>query len=160
MAHLTLLGALHTKISLLLFTTLLKGTTEDEVVGCPHWLSAYEFERTLRQWGTGKPGVLQSMGLQSQTQLSDYITTTTQTSGKKNTWGPQFACPQGTEFLPTVSPSPRADQIRSVAQSCPTLCDPMNRSTPGLPVHHQPPEFTETHVHRVGDGIQPSHPHI
>ena len=37
--------------------------------------------------------------------------------------------------------------IRSVAQSCPTLCDPMNRSTPGLPVHHQLPEFTETHVH-------------
>ena len=51
-----------------------------------------------------------------------------------------------------------SDQIRSVAQSCPTLCDPMNRSTPGLPVHHQPPEFTETHVHRVSDAIQPSHP--
>ena len=48
--------------------------------------------------------------------------------------------------------------IRSVAQSCPTLCDPMNRSTPGLPVHHQLPEFTETHVHRVSDAIQPSHP--
>ena len=41
-----------------------------------------------------------------------------------------------------------SDQIRSVAQSCPTLCDPMNRSTPGLPVHHQLPEFTETHVHQ------------
>ena len=40
-----------------------------------------------------------------------------------------------------------SDQIRSVAQSCPTLCDPMNRSTPGLPVHHQLPEFTQTHVH-------------
>ena len=39
------------------------------------------------------------------------------------------------------------DQVRSVAQSCPTLCDPMDRSTPGLPVHHQLPEFTETHVH-------------
>ena len=50
------------------------------------------------------------------------------------------------------------DQIRSVAQSCPTLCDPMNRSMPGLPVHHQPPEFTQTHVHRVSDAIQPSHP--
>ena len=50
------------------------------------------------------------------------------------------------------------DQIRSVAQSCPTLCDPMNRSTPGLPVHHQLPEFTQTHVHRVSDAIQPSHP--
>ena len=49
-------------------------------------------------------------------------------------------------------------QFSSVAQSCPTLCDPMNRSTPGLPVHHQLPEFTETHVHRVSDAIQPSHP--
>ena len=49
------------------------------------------------------------------------------------------------------------DQIRSVSQSCPTLYDPMNRSTPGLPVHHQLPEFTETHIHRVSDAIQPSH---
>ena len=46
----------------------------------------------------------------------------------------------------------------SVPQSCPTLCDPMNRSTPGLPVHHQLPEFTQTHVHQVGDAIQPSRP--
>ena len=46
----------------------------------------------------------------------------------------------------------------SVAQSCPTLCDPMNRSTPGLPVHHQFLESTQTHVHRVDDAIQPSHP--
>ena len=52
----------------------------------------------------------------------------------------------------------RSDQIRSVAQSCPTLCDPMNHSTPGLPVHHQLPEFTQTHVHRVSDTIQLSHP--
>ena len=52
----------------------------------------------------------------------------------------------------------QSDQIRSVAQSCPTLCDPMNRSTPGLPVHHQLLEFTQTHVHRVSDDIQPSHP--
>jgi len=49
-------------------------------------------------------------------------------------------------------------QFSSVAQSCPTLCNPMNCSTPGLPVHHQLPEFTQTHVHRVGDAIQPSHP--
>ena len=49
-------------------------------------------------------------------------------------------------------------QFSSVAQSCPALCDPMNRSTPGLPVHHQLPEFTQTHIHQVGDAIQPSHP--
>ena len=49
-------------------------------------------------------------------------------------------------------------QFSSVAQLCPTLCDPMNRSMPGLPVHHKLPEFTQTHVHRVCDAIQPSHP--
>ena len=49
-------------------------------------------------------------------------------------------------------------QLSSVAQGCLTLCDPMNLSTPGLPVHHQLPEFTQTHVHRVSDAIQPSYP--
>ena len=49
-------------------------------------------------------------------------------------------------------------QFSSVTQSCPTLRDPMNHSTPSLPVHHQLPEFTQTHIHRVSDAIQPSHP--
>ena len=49
-------------------------------------------------------------------------------------------------------------QFSSVIQSCPTLCDHVNRSRPGLLVHHQLPEFTQTHVHWVGDAIQPSHP--
>ena len=49
-------------------------------------------------------------------------------------------------------------QFSSVAQLCPTLCDSMGYSTPGLPVHHQLPEFTQTHVYRVGDAIQLSHP--
>ena len=49
-------------------------------------------------------------------------------------------------------------QFSSVAQSCPTLCNPMDCSTPGLPVHHQLLELTQTHVHRVSDAIQPSHP--
>jgi len=49
-------------------------------------------------------------------------------------------------------------QFSSVAQLCPTLCDPMNPSTPGLPVHHQLLEFTQTHVHWVSDTIKPSHP--
>ena len=48
--------------------------------------------------------------------------------------------------------------VSSVAQSCLTLGDPVDCSTPGIPVHHQVPEFTQTHVHRVGDAIQPSHP--
>ena len=59
--------------------------------------------------------------------------------------GWQGACPSLREFS-------------SVAQSSPTVCDPMNRSMPGLPVHHQLPEFTQTHVHWVGDAVQPSHP--
>ena len=49
-------------------------------------------------------------------------------------------------------------QFSSIAQLCPTLCDPMNHSTPGLPVHHQLPKFTQTHIHRISDAIQPSHP--
>ena len=49
-------------------------------------------------------------------------------------------------------------QFRLVAQSCQTLCNPMDCSMPGSPVHHQLPELTQTHVHRVGDAIQPSHP--
>ena len=49
-------------------------------------------------------------------------------------------------------------QFSSVTQSCLTLCDPMDCSMPGFPGHHQLPEFTQTHVHRVGDAIQPSHP--
>ena len=63
------------------------------------------------------------------------------------------------DFLPlSCQRSPQwSIQFSSVAQSCPTLCDPMSCSTPGLPVHHQLPEFTQTHVHRVGDAIQPSH---
>ena len=69
-------------------------------------------------------------------------------------WGSppsQPACNSGSPFYVSV-------QFSSVAQSCPTLCNPMNRSTPGLPVHHQLLEFTQTHVHQVGDAIQPSHP--
>ena len=69
--------------------------------------------------------------------------------GREQIWNTYSLC------LALVLPSV---QFSSVAQSCPILCDPMNCSTPGLPVHHQLPEFTQTHVHRVGDAIQPSHP--
>ena len=72
---------------------------------------------------------------------------------KENQGNPIFVMLQsGTVFLTTSS------QFSSVAQSCLTLCDPMNCSMPGLPVHHQLPEFTQTHVHRVGAATQPSHP--
>ena len=74
-------------------------------------------------------------------------------------------------LLPSIFPSIRvfpnesvpgisSVHFSSVNQSCPTLCDPMNCSTPGLPVHHQLPEFTQTHVHRVSDAIQPFHPRL
>ena len=64
----------------------------------------------------------------------------------------------GPSLEETVQTINKELQFSSVAQSCPTLCHPMNHSTPGLPVHHQLPEFTQTHVHQVGDAIQPSHP--
>ena len=66
------------------------------------------------------------------------------------TWK-QSKCPSTEERIKNIL-------FSSVAQSCPTLFDLMNRSTPGLPVHHKLPEFTQTHAHRVGDAIQPSHP--
>ena len=64
----------------------------------------------------------------------------------------------GGRILPPALPPSPSLSVSSVPQSCPTLCSPMDRSTPGLPVHHQLLNFTHTHVHRVGDAIQPSHP--
>ena len=61
-------------------------------------------------------------------------------------------------YCPNPALVPCFTQFSSIAQSCPTLCDPMDCSMPGLPVHHQLLEFTQTHVRRVGDAIQPSHP--
>ena len=63
-----------------------------------------------------------------------------------------------TQKTKIMASSSHSVQFSSVTQSCPILCDPMNCSTPGLPVHHQLPEFTQTHVHRFGDAFQPSHP--
>ena len=65
---------------------------------------------------------------------------------------------EGVPWTPDHPVSLMLHQFSSVTQSCPTLCNPMNRSTPGLPVHHRLPESTQTHVHRVSDAIQPSHP--
>ena len=77
---------------------------------------------------------------------------------------PFSSCPQSlpaSESFPMKLPPNLVaynDKFSSVSQSCPTLCDPMSRSMPGLPIHHQLPEFTQTHVHRVSHAIQPSHP--
>jgi len=95
-------------------------------------------------WWTGKPGLLQSTGLQRVGH--DWAT--------ELNWTPGGAVVKN---LP-ANAGDTTVQFSSVAQSCPTLRDPMNCSTPGLPVHHQLPEFIQTHVHRVSDAIQPSHP--
>ena len=110
-----------------------KRVTEDEMVRWHHRLDGHEFEQTL--WDSEGQGSLVCC----------------------SPWG----CKEldTAEWLSNNSTYIRvSDQIRSVAQSCLTLCDPMNRSTPGHPVHHQLPEFTETHVHRVSNAIQPPHP--
>ena len=79
------------------------------------------------------------------------------TEGKR-AWEPGLREPEWRLLLISPHLCCGSVQFSSVAQLCPTVCDPMNRSTPGLPVHHQLPKFTQAHVHRVGDGIQPSHP--
>ena len=66
--------------------------------------------------------------------------------------------PPRAALQPESEPPSQVHPFSSVAQSCPTLCDPMDCSTPGFPVHHQLPEPTQTHIHRVSDAIQPSHP--
>ena len=76
---------------------------------------------------------------------------------RKNKWEEQKGKIQSESGYINNKNSFLAFQSSSVAQSCSTLCDPMNRSTPGLPVHHQLPEFTQTHAHEVSDAIQPSH---
>ena len=110
--------------------------------GCPLQYSCLRNSMDRRAWRVSVPGVAKS-----QTWLSDW-TTTTATSCIK--WKIKIDI---WVFLWSLW-----FQFSSVTQSCPTLCNPMSCSTPGLPVHHQLPEFTETHVHRVSDAIQPSHP--
>ena len=73
-------------------------------------------------------------------------------------WRCSLASSSGLPFAVFWGEGQHKNQFSSVAQSCLTLCDPMDHSTPGLPVHHQLLEFTQIHVHRVGDAIQPSHP--
>ena len=111
-----------------------KGTTEDEMVGCHHQLSGHEFDQVL---GVGHGQGSLAFGTPWGHKESD---TTVQLN-----W--------------TDRKNPHKElQFRSVVQSCLTLCDPMNHSMPGLPVQYQIPEFIQTHVHRVGDTMQPSHP--
>ena len=112
---------------------------------------------TRHWWWIGKLGMLQSIRLQRvrhkwMTELKNNMVTVF-VFGESTNW--PMMCQAGIVSIVTALPSV---QFSSVAQSCPTLCDPMNGSTPGLPVHHQLLEFTQTHVHRVSDAIQLSHP--
>ena len=89
-----------------------------------------------------------------QTWRTDWTTTTKEDAGRT-----KFSLINKTSFLkgPLQLLYSLSVQFSSVAQSCPTLCNPMDCSTPGLPVHHQLPELAQAHVHQVGDAIQPSH---
>ena len=154
-----------------------KGTTEDEVVGCDHRLNEHEFKQ-LQEMVKDREASRTAVHVvtNSQTQLSDWTTTWTVARqaplsmgfSRQEHWR-QLPCPPpgdlpdpGIEpvslMFPALPGGFFTTQFSSVAQSYPTLCDPMSRSTPGLPVHHQLLEFTQTHVHQVSDAIQPSHP--
>ena len=100
---------------------------------------------------------LQSRGIQSGARLdcSELLCNKVLSKYKRDRESFRHRHQKGAERVPPASLSV---QFSSVAQLCPTLWDPVNLSTPGLPVHHQLPEFTQTHVHRVGDAIQSSHP--
>ena len=108
----------------------IKGMAEDETVRWHHWLSGHEFKQTLGASGGQRRLVHWSPWVHNELDLA-----TEQ----------HFSSGEGVS-------------VSSAAQSCLTLCDPMDCSTPGFPVHHQLLEHAQTHVHRVGDAIQPSHP--
>ena len=123
-----------------------KGTTEDEMVGWHHQLNGREFVQT-----PGKPGVLQFMV--SQRVGHNWVT--------ELNWMLNFAIWYWNTFINkcgyAIHDNYNRKLVHQFTQSCLTLCDPMNCSMPGLPVHHQLPESTQTHVPWVGDVIQPSH---
>ena len=117
-----------------------KGMAEDKMVGWHHQLNGQIWASSRRWWRTGKPGILQSVQSQSWIWLSSW----TELSY------------QGSLYIHTQIHI--SVQFSSVTQLWPTVCDPMDCSTPGFPVHHQLLELAQTHVHRIGDAIQPSHP--
>ena len=135
-----------------------KGTTEDEMAGWHHRLDGRESEWTLGDGdGQGGLGCYDSWG-RKESDTTERLNSVhschrllISSASVRSLLSFSLLCPSFHEMFPSV-------QFSSVAQSCPTLCDPMNCNTPGLPVHHHVLEFTQTHVHRVCDAIQPSHP--
>ena len=130
-----------------------KGTTENEMVGWHHQLYGHGLSKLQELLMDREAGLLQWLLAESQRVKHDLVIEQQQQGEWKNV--------QKTKIVasgPITLWQIRSDQVSLVTQSCLTLCDPMNCSTPGLPVHHQLPELTETHVHRVSDAIQPFHP--
>ena len=115
-------------------------------------------------WGCGEKGTLEycwqeSKLVQSPTLWKFFKKTKTRTTIWSSTPRLHIYLKETKTIIQKDTSTPTLTvQFSSVAQLCPTLCDPMNHSTPGLPVHHQILEFTQTHVHRGSDAIQPSHP--
>ena len=136
-----------------------KGMTEDEMVGWHRWRDGHEYEQALElvmdreAWCAAAHGVTKS---------GTWLTVWTELRHSIYLWIKWISIKQDNidifiRFFPSRIMHCSV-QFISVTQSCLTLCDHMNRSTPGLPVHHKLPEFTQTHAHRVSDAIQPSHP--
>ena len=125
-----------------------------QVLGFPHRCISLS-RLSSSHWSHGRRWAAEgaSLQLRSQWPCSCFHLSGWHANGLLNYW---YSFPK--RVNQTVQNRWEGGQFSSVAQSCPTLCDPMNRSMPGLPVHHQLPEFTQTHVHRVSDAIQPSHP--
>ena len=121
----------------------------------------YPWDSPGNNTGVGCHFLLQCMKVKSQSEVAQSCLTPSDPMDCSLPAPPSMGFSRQEYWSGVPLPSPMlgaSDQIRSVAQLCPTLRDPMNRSTPGLPVHHQLLEFTQTHVHRVSDAIQPSHP--
>jgi len=105
--------------------------------------------RSRKIWGYGTGEARSAVVTAYRRENTDWASALLRTFRGRNSFSSPF---------PSVLFQVQPYQFSSVTQSCPTLCDPMNHSTLGLPVHHHLPEFTQTHVCRVGDTIQPSHP--
>ena len=164
-----------------------KGMTEEEMVGWHHWLNGHEFDQTpgngegqgslvcCSPWGHKELDTTERLNESNKCQEHlVWSLTLGECSRKDRTVKKALVSLLGLKTcLYPLLPGIRAGfqnpsfsffcslfpvRFSSVAQSCPTLCNPMDCSMPGLPVHHQLPEFTQTHAHWVSDAIQPSHP--
>ena len=139
-----------------------KGLTEDEIVGWHHQLNGHGFQQTSGDnevQGSLVCAVLHGVA-KSQTWLCDWITTIWKHLKKLTQQGRivQESCCSSHDCDAESWSKKESQSVSSGTQLCPTLCDPMNCSTPGLPVHHQLLEFTQTHIYWVSDAIQPFHP--